>query len=273
VLAGPRVASRYVPVEAGLLHVLDHGGPDAPTVVLVHGVTGSAATWHGVAPALSERAHVVAVDLRGHGDSTWLTDGAYTSRGHATDVVAVLEALGVAPAVLVGSSWGALVALAVADARPDLVAGLVLVDIEPSSTQSETAVPPRPRRFDDLAAATSAVRTANPHGPDALVALFAAASTAPGPDGGRVPRHDPVFFERWPFRAEDWWPVLGTITAPTTVVHAGASWVRRDVTEAMAVAIAGAEHVELDDTAHVVPLDRPDALVEVLRAALTRAGG
>ncbi|HET9051459.1 MAG TPA: alpha/beta hydrolase, partial [Candidatus Dormibacteraeota bacterium] len=136
-------------------------------------------------------------------------------------------------------------------------------------TQSETDVPPRPARFDGLAAASAAWRANNPGAPDDLVRLLAAASTRPAPDGGLVPAHDPLFLARWPFRSEDWWDALGAVGAPTLVVRATRSWVRAEVCDRMAERLPRAERADVD-SAHVVPVDAPDALVRTVAPFLAR---
>ena len=256
----------WIDVDGIALHHVDHGGNGA-AIVLLHGVTGHAGVWSAVAPQLTDLGHVRALDLRGMGDSGWHAGLDYRTEQHARDVLAILDALDVAEASIVGSSWGALVGIAVAHAVPARVARLAIVDVEPSFAQTETDVPPRPRSFASLADVVAAERVNNPHAPEWLLHTIAANGTRPGHDGTRVPKHDPFFFTRWPFRSDDWWGALPEITCPTLVVHAGASFVRREVTEQMAVTIPKATHVEIPDSTHVVPVDQPDALVSVLRDA------
>ena len=101
---------------------------DAPTALLVHGVTGWHRTWWRVGPALAAHGwRVVAVDLRGHGHSPRI-DGLVTVRDLAADVIETAEATGGAIDLLVGHSLGGAVALEVAAARPDLVERLVVED-------------------------------------------------------------------------------------------------------------------------------------------------
>jgi pimeloyl-ACP methyl ester carboxylesterase len=268
ITSGP-VRHGWVAHDGRRLHFVDLGGTGRP-VVCVHGVTSCAWVWHhAVAHGLHAGGRAVAVDLRGHGDSGWAEPHRYATIDHAEDLDAVIGAHGAASVDLVGSSWGALVALAVAARRPGLVERLVLVDIEPSFTQSEADVPPRPSRFDGLADAAGFWRANNPGAPDDLVRLLAAAWTRPAPGGGLAPAHDPLFLERWPFRSEDWWDALDAVTAPTLVVHATRSWVRSDVCDRMAARLARAERVDLDST-HVVPVDAPEPLARAVSAFLAR---
>ncbi|WP_020141920.1 alpha/beta fold hydrolase [Terracoccus sp. 273MFTsu3.1] len=118
----------------GPVHWVDFGGPDAdpgtpeaPPVVLVHGLGGSHLNWVAVAPALAARRRVVAIDLPGFGLSPAL--GRATSVNHNAALLSrfVHEVLG-RPVVLVGNSMGGMVSLLLADRRPEQVVGLALVD-------------------------------------------------------------------------------------------------------------------------------------------------
>ncbi|WP_295779438.1 alpha/beta hydrolase [uncultured Microbacterium sp.] len=128
---------RPLPAVARVDLTLDDGrrlsglrwGDAPPAVTLLHGAGLNAHTWdttllHLGLPAL-------ALDLAGHGDSSWREDAAYVARVLAPDVVTALEAWTDGPQVLVGHSLGGLTAAAVAASRPDLVSRLVVVDITP----------------------------------------------------------------------------------------------------------------------------------------------
>ena len=108
---------------AGGLRVLAAG--EGTAVLLVHGLAGAPANWVEVAPALLAGHRVLAPDLPGHGASPALARGGIGAFADA--LAAVLERLGAAPAVVVGHSFGAHLALRLAGRHPALVAGLVLV--------------------------------------------------------------------------------------------------------------------------------------------------
>lgn len=241
------------------LHHLDYGGPGR-LIVCLHGVTGHAWAWHHVAPELASAGHVLAFDLRGHGDSQWSARGDYGSDQHAADVVTRMDALGADQADLVGSSWGALVAMVVAARVPRRVRRLVIVDVEPSFEQGETDILPRPRDYVTHDDAVAFERQGNPHAPADLLHAVAAGATRPGSNGRLVPKHDPYFFERWPFRSDDLWDLLPSLTMPTLLVHGEASFVRCEVMQRMAEAIPNGRLEHLPDTTHVVPVDNPSGL-------------
>ncbi len=125
-----RYRTMDVPVPGGDLRVgvwePSDGTDAAPSVLLIHGVTASHLSWPGVAERLPS-AQVIAPDLRGRGRSNELSGQAGLA-AHARDLVAVLDALGVDRAVVVGHSMGAFVALVLGELYPDRVSRLVLVD-------------------------------------------------------------------------------------------------------------------------------------------------
>ncbi|WP_194409035.1 alpha/beta fold hydrolase [Microbacterium cremeum] len=121
-LAGGRTLSalRYAPADAIA---------PTPMVTFLHGAGLNAHTWDTTILALGLPA--LAIDLPGHGDSSWRSDAAYVARVLAPDVAAGMDAWTDVPQVLVGQSLGGLTAAAVAASRPDLVRELVVIDITP----------------------------------------------------------------------------------------------------------------------------------------------
>jgi len=104
-------------------------GEGAPVVTFLHGAGLNAHTWDTTILALGLPA--LAIDLPGHGDSSWRDDAAYVARVLAPDVAVGIDAWTEGPQLLVGQSLGGLTAAAVAASRPDLVRELVVIDITP----------------------------------------------------------------------------------------------------------------------------------------------
>jgi len=104
-------------------------GEGPPEIVLLHGGAQNAHTWDTVALALDRP--LVAIDLPGHGHSDGGISGSLDVRRNARDVEVVVRALAPSARMVVGMSLGGMTSLALADAAPELVRRLVLVDVTP----------------------------------------------------------------------------------------------------------------------------------------------
>lgn len=123
---GPK--NRYAEHDGTRIHYLDWGGQGAP-VLLIHGMRGRAKLWESVAGELAEEFRVVAMDVRGHGWSDRPRDGAYDRFALAGDAVAVLDALEVERASVIGHSLGGWIGITMAAEFAPRVTRLVIEDI------------------------------------------------------------------------------------------------------------------------------------------------
>src|SRR5215212_6023484 len=80
------------------------GSPGEP-IILLHGITGSSADWHRTASGIDGR-RLIALDARGHGDSDWDPDEAYSVDMHFADVATALDGLGIERCIVAGFSMG-----------------------------------------------------------------------------------------------------------------------------------------------------------------------
>jgi pimeloyl-ACP methyl ester carboxylesterase len=180
-LASPAGGDRLTIETAGIpFSALVWGEPSARPLLLIHGVTSSAANWWRVGPALAASGRrVVAVDLPGHG-RTGHWQGHFRFRDNASDVEAFVREAGIARDELqvIGHSWGAMTAAALpaVGLRPS-----TLVLLEPPTVPFEVIsreVDDRnQRRFTDIAEASVALRAANPAWADGDVRAKAEALT------------------------------------------------------------------------------------------------
>jgi pimeloyl-ACP methyl ester carboxylesterase len=111
-------------------------GSGAPEIVLLHGGAQNAHTWDAVALALQRP--LLCVDLPGHGRSQWRHDHDYRPPSMVADVVHSISTLAPKADLVGGMSLGGMTAIAVADARPDLVRRLAIVDVAPHSGRRRT---------------------------------------------------------------------------------------------------------------------------------------
>ncbi|MFL5871509.1 MAG: alpha/beta fold hydrolase [Solirubrobacterales bacterium] len=120
-------------------------GGDGPAVVLLHGYPQTHYCWREVAPQLARTHRVIAPDIRGYGASTAPAGGphgeGYSKREMAADVVALLDALGVDRAAVVGHDRGGRVGYRMALDHPDRVERLAVLNIVPTVDQFERVTP------------------------------------------------------------------------------------------------------------------------------------
>lgn len=117
--------SHFAEIDGVRIHYQEKG--TGTPLVLLHGYTSSTYSWKDVFEPLAKSFHVIAVDLKGFGFSG-KPDGDYTRRAQAILVAHLLEHLNIDKAWLCGNSMGGEVALNVAVANPQRVAGLILID-------------------------------------------------------------------------------------------------------------------------------------------------
>jgi pimeloyl-ACP methyl ester carboxylesterase len=123
----------------GPVSFVDHGGPDdAQVVVAVHGLGGSHANWHDLAPLLASSHRVLAVDLAGHGRTPRAGRSA-SVRANCQLLGRFLDEVVARPAVLLGNSMGAAISLLHAAEHPERVAALALIG--PALPRTRTHVP------------------------------------------------------------------------------------------------------------------------------------
>jgi 3-oxoadipate enol-lactonase len=120
------------------------GEPDAPPMILLHGLGSGAGSWNTVAAQLAETHRVYALYLRGHGHSDW--PGKYTLELMRDDVLGFLDILALDRVVLVGHSMGGNVALLLAEEYPQRL-GRVVIEDSLIPVPGADAVPLPPRRF------------------------------------------------------------------------------------------------------------------------------
>ena len=110
------------------LHYVDWGNDDAPPLLLVHGGRDHCRTWDWVAQAFREDYHVIAPDLRGHGDSQWVIGAQYAIIDYVYDMATLIDQKQLQPLTIVGHSLGGNVSLLYSGVFPDNVKRLVSVE-------------------------------------------------------------------------------------------------------------------------------------------------
>lgn len=226
-LSQPKSAS--LSVNGLRIHYLDWGQAGASPVVCVHGYTSSAQAFNAPARHFMDRFHVIAPDVRGHGESAWSPTESYQYGDQVSDLAGIVEQLGLPRFTLIGTSMGGIIAMAYAGAYPDRLLRLVINDIGPdveAGTQRITqTVGSRPDEFATLEDAMAYRRQVSP-----VVAgrskedqrELALGVLRPRPDGRWTWKMDPAYIEQCvrqgPPPRPTLWPVLERMTCPTLVV-------------------------------------------------------
>ncbi|APZ97892.1 alpha/beta hydrolase [Sphingopyxis sp. QXT-31] len=110
------------------LHYADWGNEDAPPLLLVHGGRDHCRSWDWVAEKLRDRYHIIAPDLRGHGDSAWSPDGNYEMGAFVYDLAQLIHQLDLAPVTIVSHSMGGNISTRYSGLFPDKVKKLVSIE-------------------------------------------------------------------------------------------------------------------------------------------------
>ena len=124
-------SSSFASVSGIRFHYVDwgrpSGGPDRPTLFLLHGDMRTSRSWDAVARHLCEQFHVIALDSRGHGDSEW-PDSGYSFAQRIDDLEAFADFIQLRNVVAVAHSTGAVVAAMLSERRPDFFSKLMLLE-------------------------------------------------------------------------------------------------------------------------------------------------
>ncbi len=247
------------------------GDPATPPVILLHGFTSDARMWQAQAPVLAESYFVVTPDLRGHGRSDPPADAASAVMDdYAQDVLALFDALEVELGVLVGCSFGGMIAAQFAVNWPERLAGLVLSDASaayehPSYDDAYRHREARMVESEDLVARfgtaelgkRAAARVSDPFLASALRDRYARMSTEGYLAASRVRRGRP-----------DLLPLLRERLTMPVLICTGSDDPVNSASMAMATELPGARVVTFRDKGHGLPAVAPEAFTDTLLAFL-----
>lgn len=211
------------------LHYLDHAG-DGPTLVLAPGITANAHAFDAIVQALSGQMRVLALDLRGRGESTAPPTG-YTMADHAADVIGMLDVLGLERVVMGGHSFGGFLSLYLAATAPERVERLVVIDaaIGVAVPRTRELIQPALNRlgqtypsFDDYLALIKAAPYYHGWPWDPAVESYYRADVQTAADGSVRARSQPehIGAAMDGVIAEPWRDHLARITQPVLLLHA-----------------------------------------------------
>lgn len=205
---------------------VDFGG-QGPSVLLLHGLGGDVEELRPTAEGLTDRASVVAFDARGHGHSERIPPDV-TPEAHAADAAFVIEQRGLAPATVIGQSYGGLTAFLLAAVRPELIERLVVAEASPEPSEEDVVA-----EFDQWYEGDNA---------DVMERTLRAALH------------------------QDRWATWQRIACPTLVVVGEQGDVSRAEATRMVEVLPDARLIEIPGAGHNLHLDRPREWLDALRS-------
>ncbi|PZU55105.1 MAG: alpha/beta hydrolase [Brevundimonas sp.] len=252
-------------------------GAAKPPVIAIHGLTRNSADFGAVAPLLAQSGRrVLAVDVRGRGLSDRAPDPmTYTPDVYARDVLALMDQAGIERAVLLGTSMGGLITMALAAIRPRAIAAAILNDVGPEVAAEGlariAAYAGQPVEIGDWSDAAAYVQRTNgaafPHYGPADWDAFARRVFRQQPDGEIVLDYDPDISA--PIRAAgakalvpNLWPWFRRLAKkrPTLLIRGATSdLLSPAIAEKMRKAAPDMAFAEIPGVGHAPMLDEPEA--------------
>lgn len=258
-------------------HYVEWGEEGSPAVVLLHGLSSMCRIWDHLAGALQDRYRLIALDQRGHGDTSWPEGPDYATDDFVADLEALVDAWGLDRFDLAGLSMGGMNAMAYAARHPERVSRLIVVDIRPAfnfekrpsyKLDKHIAEHGHPT-FEDLDAAFRARKATHPHTPDGSLRHHVQHLLKQDGTGRWTNKHDPRVAYYW--RPTNLWDELPKISMPVLIVRGGQSQVLPpDTAEEMRSAFPNAELVTIEESGHTVPEDTPEKFNETVERFLGR---
>lgn len=284
--AGP--TSRVYFSQRLRLHYVDWGNPEAPPLVLVHGTRDHCRNWDWVAERLRHKWHIIAPDLRGHGDSQWSSEGTYPTAAYVYDLAQLIHQLKLQPVTLLGHSLGGSIVVRYTGIYPENVRKLVAIEglgLAPNRVAERAAIPVskrlakwieesrglagrQPRRYASLEQAVARMREENKHLAEAQARHLTVHGVNQNEDGTFSWKFD-NYLRVWPpidITQPELESLWAAITCPTLLVYGKESWASNPVADGRARHFKNAEVLTLEGAGHWVHHDK----LEEFMAAIER---
>ncbi len=272
------------------LSYVSWGDPGAPPLILQHGGFDHCRSWDRVAQALADRYHVIAADMRGHGDSQWSAERNYIFDTHVEDFAELVRHLDAGPVSIIAHSYGGRVALRYAGLYPEMVSKLVAIEgLLPSPTTMEKlrAIPidkrirtyrdqvralsvKGHRPYLDIEQAAARMRERNPRLAPELALHLATHGTHRLEDGSYVWKFDQVVGSLFPsdVSPEDERYLFGRIGCPVLLINGLESEFAAPADDFRIPLIADARVADFAAAGHWVQHDRFDEFMAATEAFL-----
>jgi pimeloyl-ACP methyl ester carboxylesterase len=278
----------YFRSQGLLLHYLEWGRRSDPTLILIHGFLDHGWTWESFVNALGGGFHIVALDCRGHGDSAWLRQGYYHFPDYVHDLYFLIRHLKKVVVTLVGHSMGGTICFLYAGSFPENTQKLILIEGTGPPGSSFDDAPTRLVRWihdleirqskpltdlNSLDEAATRLLQKNPRISKAAALRLAEKATRLLPNGRRVWKFDPMHrtTSPQPFYTGQAVAFFRRILCPTLLVRGKESSFFVSDGKERHEAFRLPTQVEIEDAGHMVHVDNPKRLAEVVRLFVEEA--
>lgn len=281
--------SHYYYSQRLKLHYVDGGNPAAPPLLLVHGGRDHCRNWDWVAERLAGEYHIIAPDLRGHGDSQWAVGGGYAMVDYTLDIAQLLDQLELFPITIIGHSLGGAISLQYTGVYPDRVKKVVAIEglgppphlireipaherMDRWIVEMQALARRHPRRYEHLDEAVARMRDANPHLTPEMAHHLTVHGCYRDEDGTFLWKFDNYVRATTPymFNMGDARELWGRITCPVLLLRGTESWAQDPVIDGRAAAFQDYEFHNIEGAGHWVHHDQLDRFLELTRAFLAR---
>jgi len=272
------------------LRYVDWGNPDAPPLVLLHGGRDHARSWDWTAEALRTRWHVIAPDLRGHGDSEWSADGDYGTLANLYDVAQLIHQLKLAPVTIVAHSYGGNIALRYAGTYPENVRKLVAIEglgpspkmlaerlAKPASLRLRGWIEAKrasagrtPRKYASIDDALARMKEENHYLSDEQARHLTIHGVSQNEDGTYTWKFDPYMriFPPFDMAQSDIDQLWAAIDCPTLLMYGEKSWASNPEKDGRACHFRNARVITFENAGHWLHHDQFDRFMTELEAFL-----
>jgi pimeloyl-ACP methyl ester carboxylesterase len=276
------------------LHYVDWGNAAAPPLILLHGGRDHCRNWDWVAQDLRRDFHVIAPDLRGHGDSAYSPSGDYSMSAFVYDLAQLIHRQKLAPVTIVAHSLGGGIALRYAGVYPENVAKLVAIEgLGPSPAMlakrgqrtaqermrawidEERALAGRqPRRYASIDEALERMQAENRHLTPDQARYLTVHGVSQNEDGTYSWKFDNYVrsFSPVDLTAPEMGQLWENITCPTLLVYGRESWASNPEEDGRLAHFANARVAVFEGAGHWVHHDRLDEFLARTRAFLGEDG-
>ncbi len=278
--------SRFYESQGLRLHYADWGNAGAPLLLLVHGGRDHCRSWDLIARSLQPHFHVLAPDLRGHGDSDWAKGGSYALAEYVYDLSRLVRSTGAGKVTLVGHSMGGMVSLIYAGTFPEQVSALVVLDgvtVMPDAKrapahervakwigQLDKLENREPRRYATIEEAGAQMRVHNTRLPPELAQHLATHGVRRNADDTYSWKFDPYQRAAAPHRLlpDDHVSLWSRIACPTLLLGAEESFLESSKAKGLERYFPRARSETIAGAGHWLQHDKPDEVLRAIRMFL-----